>query len=229
MSIMYPRRRGSNLPAVVAALAVSLFVLSPARAQVGDFEAAADVGKVDPPGSASFDKSAGRYTVKAAGANVWAKLDAFHFVYRKSAGDLTMTADIAFVGGGKNAHRKAGLMIRQSLDADAAYVDVMIHGDGLIALQYRAEKGGVTKDVSAKVRAPATVRLERKGDTFTLSVAAAKGEAFAPAAEIKVALADPVYAGLAVCSHDATTPETAVFTGVSIKDVPSKAAPEKRN
>jgi TolB protein len=192
-----------------------------ARADVGDFEASGDIGKVEKPGSAEYDKAAGQYTIKAAGENIWKNVDAFQFVHRKISGDLTFSADIAFVGEGKNAHRKAGLMIRQSLDADAPYVDVMVHGEGLIALQYRSEKGGITKDIASKIKAPATVRLERRGDTFTLFITA-KGEAPVATGEIKLTLADPVYAGLAVCSHDAQTVETATFSNVALKNEPAK-------
>jgi hypothetical protein len=93
-----------------------LLAVSPARADIGQFETSADVGKVDPPGSATFDKESNQYKITASGANIWAKIDAFHFLYRKISGDVTLAADIAFVGEGKNPHRKAGWMIRQSLE-----------------------------------------------------------------------------------------------------------------
>jgi hypothetical protein len=183
---------------------------------IGDFEAQADVGKVDPPGTATFDKTAGQYKISSSGQNIWAEHDDFHFVYRKHSGDLAMTADISFVGEGKNAHRKAACMVRQSLDADSPYADVVVHGDGSIALQYRAEKGGVTKSVKSKTAAPATLRIERKGHEFTASVAS-KGGAFEPIESVKLELKDPVYAGLAVSAHDATVTETAIFSKVTIK------------
>jgi TolB protein len=105
-------------------------------------------------------------------------------------------------------------------------VDVMLHGDGLIALQYRAARGGVTKDVKSDVKAPARLRIERRGEEFVVSVApkpkegerADKPESFQPGGTIKVSLKDPVYAGLAVCSHDAKESETAVFLGVEVKE-----------
>jgi TolB protein len=200
--------------AVVICLILSKAV--PARADIGQFETSADVGKVEPAGSAAFDKESNQYKITASGANIWAKIDAFHFLYRKISGDVTLAADIAFVGEGKNPHRKAGWMIRQSLDADAPYVDVMVHGEGLIALQYRSEKGGITKGIDAKIKSPATVKLQRRGDTFTLLVIP-KGEAPVSVGEIKLTMPDPVYAGLAVCSHDAATPETAVFSNVSLE------------
>ena len=45
-------------------------------------------------------------------------------------------------------------MIRQSLDADSAYVDVALHGDGLTSLQFRDAKGAATHEVQANVSAP---------------------------------------------------------------------------
>ncbi|HEY7115254.1 MAG TPA: hypothetical protein VH475_01640 [Tepidisphaeraceae bacterium] len=192
-------------------------------AQLGDFEAQADVGTVEPPGSATFDKSTGQYRITSAGANIWGAHDDFHFVYRKSAGDVVLlTADIAWVGQGKNAHRKAGCMIRQSLDPDSPYADIMIHGDGLISLQYRESKGGQTKEIKSETKAPAAIRLERRGDTFTAFVAPKKdgkpGE-FHSVGSIKLALGEPAYAGLAVSSHEPKDQETAVFTRVAVESL----------
>jgi hypothetical protein len=61
------------------------------------------------------------------------------------------------------------------------------------------------------------VRLERRGGLFTLFVAP-RGGAFQPVGTAKVALGDPVYAGIAVSSHDAKVAETAVFSGVALKE-----------
>ena len=89
---------------------------------------------------AKFD--AGEYTVQAAGANMWAREDAFHFVWKKLSGSAVLTADIAFgEGETPDPHRKAVLIFRQSLDADGVYVDAAQHGSGMTALQYRHERG----------------------------------------------------------------------------------------
>jgi TolB protein len=218
------------LKILIAPLALALWLTQslpaadpPTNQTLGDFEAQADVGKVDPPGAAEYDKTKNQYTLKSSGENIWAKHDDFHFVYRKLSGDCSLTADITLVGQGKNAHRKAGLMIRQSLDPDAPYVDVVIHGDGMIALQYRPAKGEITKDIKSKVKSPATVKIERQGDAFTVAIAPktdkpAAEPAFQPTGSIKVELKDPIYAGLALSAHDASTIETAVFTNVAMKD-----------
>ena len=103
---------------------------------------------------------------------MWFAKDAFHFAWKKATGDLSLTADVAFLGAGKDPHRKACLMIRQGLDADAAYVDVAVHGDGLTSLQFREAKGAATHEVQANVAAPARVRLEKRGKYALLYLAA---------------------------------------------------------
>src|ERR1700686_1700680 len=78
---------------------------------------------------------------------MWSTTDAFHFVWKKVTGDASLAADISFLSKGGNEHRKAVLMVRQSLDADSAYADVALHGNGLTALQYRDEKGAATHEI----------------------------------------------------------------------------------
>src|SRR5438105_1690083 len=158
---------------VAAALSLSA---PPADAGLGIFEGHADVGTVLHPGSVTFDAAARTYSVAGSGENMWAAKDAFQYVWKKAAGDLTLTADVAFVGTGKETHRKACLVIRQSLDADAAYVDVALHGDGLTSLQFREAKGAATHEVQANVAGPKRLRIEKRGKYATMSLAAAGEE-----------------------------------------------------
>ena len=104
-------------------------------------------------------------------------------------------------------------MVRQTLEGGSPWAGVMLHGDGLTSLQYRETAGGLTKEVRSTVNGPATIRLVRKGETFTF-YAAKEGEPLTESGSMKVALADPVYVGLAVCSHDDTIVEKAVFSEV---------------
>src|SRR6267143_2097152 len=64
---------------------------------------------------------------------------------------------------GGNPHRKACLMLRQSLDADAAYADAALHGDGLTSLQSRETKGALTREIQSNLSAPKRLRLEKRG------------------------------------------------------------------
>jgi hypothetical protein len=232
-----PRGLSSASHAIAAIVVViGLFATgaSAAAESLGDFEARSDVGTVDPAGKASYDAARKEYRITSAGQNIWAKHDDFHFVHRKVSGDVVMTADIA-LGDGTNAHRKGGCMIRQDLEPDSAYVDVVVHGDGHIAIQYRSAKGDITKDIKSEVMAPATLQLERKGDTFTAYATEKQDEKAASPVKperkmigtVKVALKDPVYAGLAVTSHEAKSTATAVFTNVSVKTEAGKPEPGK--
>ena len=75
------------------------------------------------------------------------------------------------LGTGGNAHRKGVLIIRQNLDADSAYADAALHGDGLTSLQYREVKGGPTREIQSNVKGPRRLRIEKRGDYVWMSIA----------------------------------------------------------
>lgn len=184
-------------------------------AQTGPLPENGDVGRTGLAGRAQYDAAAAAYRITGAGANIWAAEDSFHFAWKKVSGDVTITTAIEWTDPGGHAHKKAGPMLRASLDADAPHASVMVHADGLIALQYRREKGGATAEIRSPVKAPARVRLARHGQVISFEVARPGGE-FQPGGALTVELPETVHAGLAVCSHDAARAETAVFTGVEV-------------
>lgn len=182
---------------------------------LGEFEAQTEVGETRP-GSAAFDAALKQYRVTGGGENMWESTDAFHYVWRRANGNLVLTADVQLAGTGGVPHRKAGWVVRQSLDPDSPYVSAVVHGDGLTSMQFRETKGGTTKEVRSPLVAPLTLRLARAGDTFTLS-AAMEGQPLQVAGSTEVALKDPVYVGLAVCAHDGKALESATFTRVNLE------------
>jgi hypothetical protein len=184
---------------------------------VGIFDAHGDIGVVGKAGSAEYDAAAKTYTVAGGGENMWATTDALHFVYRRMSGDLSFAADIKFPEPGGNAHRKACLIIRQSLDPDSAYADVAVHGDGLTSLQYREVKGGPTREIQSNVKSPSRVRLEREGDYVFMSIAEAGGPLRSAGGSFRIKLTDPVYVGLGVCAHDNKAIEKALFSNVELQ------------
>jgi hypothetical protein len=102
-------------------------------ASLGLFEDDADVGEVMQAGSVEYDAGARSYIVSGSGANMWSTSDA-PFCLEQVSGDVTLTADVSVLRERENAHRKAVLMVRQSLDADSAYADAALHADGLTSL-----------------------------------------------------------------------------------------------
>jgi Tol biopolymer transport system component len=208
-----------KLSILLIVLPVLFFTQNHASAQsTGVFDNNSDVGLVTHAGTAQFIQSSNEYQVTGGGENIWGQKDAFHYLWKKDSGDFNLTAEIRWVGDGKNAHRKAGWMIRQNLAPDSAYADAVIHGDGLTSLQFRKTKGSPTEEIKSPISAPAVLRIERHGDVFFLYVRK-DGKEFQPVGSVSVALKDPLYVGLIVCSHDDTTTETAVFSKTDFKSL----------
>ena len=219
------------LPLLCVLLCVLPFLLGTAMAQeqtsanLGQFEGQGDFGTILRPGSGHFDPAKGTYTVSGSGANLWFGIDDFHFVWKKvSAGDVAMSADIDFVGDKGNAHRKAVLMIRQSLDPHSVYADVARHGDGLTSLQYRDATGAETHEVETYGKGPHRVRIEKRGDYAYVSILDSKGQMVPSGAAMRIGITDEFYVGLGVCSHDENVIETAVFSNVKIEPLPTVSA-----
>jgi TolB protein len=217
MKIRDARKLAGRL-AVILGLATSPVLLSQSHpAPLGIFEGEGDVGTVVHAGSASFDSAKGAYAITGSGENMWFGEDDFHFVWKKVSGDLAISADIAFVGEKGNNHRKAVLMIRQTLDGNSAAVDIARHGDGLTSLQFRAAAGDNTHEVQSNTVAPTRVRLEKRGDFFYAFVAGKDGKLRPAGTSTKLALSGSFYVGIGVSAHDKDTTETATFSNVKLE------------
>lgn len=182
------------------------------------FEKAQDVGAVSLGGRTSYDAQTETYVLTGSGANLWGSEDAFHFAWTKRRGDLRLQAEVSFDPGGAEAHphRKAGWMIRESLDAAAVYADVAVHGDGLVSLQFRRRPGGETEEIRAATSSPRLVRLERTGDVVSLWVTG-EDEQEESVGAILLEFPEEPYVGLFVCSHQDDRLETARFSSVALE------------
>ena len=183
---------------------------------IGLFDGQSDVGAPKIAGSGIYNAVSQEYGLAAGGVNMWAQRDEFRFVWKRMTGDFILQARVEFVGTGVDPHRKAGWIVRPTLDADAPYVDGVIHGDGLTSLQFRRTAGAIT----AQTEMPAAkgsdvIQLERKRGRYILS-AARYGEPFITAEIADVDLGDEVYVGLALCAHNPDVTERAIFRDVRI-------------
>jgi Tol biopolymer transport system component len=197
---------------IIAAGAVS------ARAQthpLGEFTGSDDLGAPKLAGSAAYDAVNQAYTLTGAGSNMWFTSDQCRFVWKKLKGDFILRTRLEFVGAGVVAHRKAGWLVRPSLDTGAPYVDTAEHGSGLTSLQFRRFPGTNTEQITLAITNADVLQLERKGNTWIFS-AAHYGGPFVSAQLPDLALGDEVFAGLFVCSHDANVLEKAIFHDVRV-------------
>jgi TolB protein len=243
-------RRGLALVAAVTATAVSLCGVS-MRAQqngaVGMFEKSQDVGTVQHPGAVTYEPTSHTYSLTASGENIWSTQDAFQFAWKKMSGDVSLAADVWFIGKGVNPHRKAVLMIRQSLDADSPYVDAALHGSGLLALQYRETKGGITTEIETMApiykdglpqmppakhffnqvqTQPIRMRIVKRGGYGYLYIGTGPEKAFAPSgASIPVPFDGDFYIGIGLSAHEKDVTEQAIFSNVTLEPLSAGPAP----
>jgi TolB protein len=191
---------------------------------LGAFTNSGDVGGPTLKGSAAFDVVKGQYRITGAGANIWAKEDQFQYVWREMSGNLTITATVQFLGEGA-AHRKAGIMLRQTLDTDSPYIDIVIHGNGMPGIQWRNTKGDITNAFDFPFDGPAKFKLKlvRQGATTTVSIAKEAGE-LKELGHTQVQLGNPILVGLAVCSHKPDASDTVIFSDVSLEQLAAPPA-----
>jgi hypothetical protein len=210
------KMNGTTCILALASLCVTTILVFAVPPDIGVFSDHADIGSVRKPGSVEFDSAKSAYLISGGGENMWFASDAFHYVWKRMSGDLTLAADVRWIGTGGNPHRKACLVIRQTLDPDSPYADAVLHGDGLTSLQYREAPGGPTREIQSNLKAPGRLRIEKRGDYVSMSVAAA-GEGLRPAGgTFRIQFKEPFYIGLAVCAHDRDGLEKAVFSNVEI-------------
>jgi TolB protein len=213
-------RKNSFLPICALSLVVALGV-AVALSQTNDLGIFTNEGSVGatPPGcKAQYDAAKGRYTITGGGANMWAATDAFYFVWKKVSGDVSLTAEIKWVGTSAAEHRKAVLIIRQSLDPGSSYADAVSHGNGLTSLQFRGAANEQTYQVVAAEDGPSRLRIVRKGSSIMMYSGKPGAELKATGPVEFISFKDPVYVGLGVCSHVATTLETAIFSNVNLEE-----------
>jgi Tol biopolymer transport system component len=150
---------------------------------------------------------------------MWFNKDELHYVWKKMTGDVSLAADIKWVGEGIDPHRKACLIIRQDLDTSSVYADAAVHGDGLTSIQYREVTGDITREVQSNISAPSRVRIEKEGDYLSMSIAYDKEELKSSGGTFRLKFTEPFYVGLGVCSHNNDTIETAIFSNVKIERI----------
>lgn len=228
------------------ALAVISLVSSRVAAQnsVGIFDGHSDVGVVLHAGSATYDSEKKIYTLTGSGENMWTTHDEFQFAWKKVSGDVELTALVRFLNAQGKEHKKAVVILRQSLDPDSVYVDIALHGNGLLSMQYRDMKGGTTGEIRSHTQSLATITAKTATGEFSVNLAQAllrltrrggyvymslgpPGPGYTPIYDgesIPIPFTGDFYAGIGVCAHDKDAVETAVFENVQINPVAASSA-----
>ena len=172
-----------------------------------------DIGSPAVAGSATY--SSGTYTVKAGGTDIWGTADQFHYVYQPVTGNVEVIARVASITK-TNRWAKAGVMVRESLAADARHAMVVTSISKGYAFQRRPDPGADTVHTSGGSGGPpGWVKLVRSGDLFE-AYRSADGVSWTKIGSDTIPMSDTVYVGLAATSRNATTATTVLNDNVKI-------------
>jgi regulation of enolase protein 1 (concanavalin A-like superfamily) len=172
-----------------------------------------DIGSPAIAGSTTYNS--GVYTIKAAGADIWGTSDQFRFVYQQITGDVDLVARVSSL---QRTHKwaKAGLMIRETLNANSRNAMALIAGSAGFSFQWRLDTGGLSDyDPWGRGKTPAWLRLVRTGYRIE-AFGSYDGKTWTSLGVETVPMADTVYVGLAVTSHTTSTATTAVIDNFKV-------------
>lgn len=186
---------------------------------IGVFEGQTSVGKLQVPGGSSFGSNGTFYTVTSAGERIWGTADDFHFVWKKAKGDVAISAEIVFDSASGDPYKKAVLMFRQSLAADAPYADAALHLNGLASLQSRMTAGARTYEIRTNAKSPTRLKLEKRGEYFYLYTARGSEPFEFSGAAVRLPLQEPFYVGIGTCAAKKDALETAAFSNLSVRSL----------
>ena len=167
----------------------------------------------------AYQESNGVITMSAAGHDIWDNADDFRFAHKTLNGDGSIVVKVESLVN-TNAWAKAGVMIRQSLDADSTFVYMIQSFSSGVSMGWRPTTGATCgSGTQAGIAAPQWVKLTRKGNVFTAQYSSNGTtwtdlkDAAGAIVSTTVVMNNPVYVGLCVTSHNTAATTTAVMSG----------------
>jgi hypothetical protein len=158
----------------------------------------------------------GTYTMTGSGTDIWDVADQFHFAYKSltSAGSIIARVDSVE---NTNGWAKAGVMIRETLDADSVHAMMVVTPAQGVSFQRRNVTGDVSaSDTTGAITAPYWVKIERDlSGNFTASSSVDGSTWQMEGTPDNITMGANVYIGLAVTSHDPALTCQAVFSNVT--------------
>lgn len=183
-------------------LEISVHVVDPEEEGVGPSWTAQDIGSgISTTGVTTFAN--GAYTLSVDSGDIWGSSDSFHYAWQEISGDWTIEAEINWLVDNPYQFAKSGLMIRETLNANSKFAMAMFSGlnSGVMRprLLRRSETGGTVSGEWGSDNYN-WVRLVRSGNNFSL-YESLDGESWSHVGTQSVTMAEDVYVGLALSSH----------------------------
>ena len=154
--------------------------------------------------------------VIGSGVDIWNTAHEFRYAYQSASGDCSIVARVVSVQG-TDPWAKAGVMIRETLNANSSQASAFVTPNNGVAFQYRTSTGASSGNVNTTgLVAPYWVKVVRSGSTFTSyrSSTGASGS-WTQIGSVTISMGSSVYIGLGVTSHNDGTLCTAKFDNVT--------------
>ena len=166
----------------------------------------------------------GTYTITSTGADIWNQADQFHYAFKTLNGTGSIVAKVISVEN-TDPWAKAGVMIRETLDAGSKFAAVYITPGSGCSFQGRLDTdvaavsdSGVRTTEQQAIVAPYWVKLERDfAGNFRASYSV-NGSTWTPMTwnPQNISMSANVYIGLALTSHNNNAVCQAQFSNVTI-------------
>jgi N-acetylneuraminic acid mutarotase len=172
-----------------------------------------DIGAVGRSGSAAVGID-GSVTIAGSGTDIWRTSDSCNFDFQSFSGDGALIAHA--VSHPSLAGSKAGVMMRESVNADSRFAMVVLM-PGRVLMQARSSTHSTPSfSIAVPARAGIWLELERTGSTFTGSVSM-NGTLWRKLGTVQITMVNNIEAGLCITSHHnhrvaAATFASATFT-----------------
>ncbi|HTV48118.1 MAG TPA: hypothetical protein VMG59_06705 [Phycisphaerae bacterium] len=168
------------------------------------------------PSKAGYDQNTDTWTIEGMGHDVYGKNDQFSFVYKNWTGDGQISARVISIADTFD-WAKAGVMFRESADANSPYVDVFgtPEQEG-IAMQARANRGGSSSNHQIPgITLPVYVMIQRQGDKFT-GYYSKDGTTWTQIETLTVHMNNSICVGMMLVAHSKTQSCAATLDKVTI-------------
>jgi len=165
----------------------------------------------------------GTYTITGSGTDIWDVSgigtgfhDEFHFAYKTLSGAGSIVARVESVEN-TNGWAKAGVMIRETLDADSVHAMMVVTPTEGVSFQRRNVTGDTSaSDTTGGISSPYWVKITRDTSGNFSAYRSANGSTWEmQGTPDNISMSTNVYIGLAVTSTDAALTCRAVFSNVT--------------
>ncbi|MCY2952283.1 MAG: hypothetical protein NTU53_09940 [Planctomycetota bacterium] len=194
----------------------SIFTATPAAAALPSPWTSKDVGSVGGGGASGL--SGGVYTLISSGSDIAGTTDSFRYTYQPLIGDGQIVARVSTIENTDDS-AKVGVMIRETLNANARNMMVYLTPSNGAIMQYRKTIGGATSTVTGLTTAatPYYVKLVRAGTTFTGYISATGGtNDWTQVGSTTLSMNTTAYIGLAATSRVNTKLGTSTVDKVAV-------------